>query len=242
MANADQALREDLLAEIEAAWIGRRDATVVDRLAAQHPEYAEDLYEFFADLFSAERRDNIPAEVENELGESLERWFEATGQHIAREAAEAALSATPTTPPAAPAAPDATEPARSNATGTETEDARESARPYLALVEDHTGLDTGEIAERLGDGYTVELLLLTQRYPQLYPAPVRSEFASRTEQQFGIPSEQVLLSFEYQPELRMAASRSKAYGASPLTWEDLLQRAGLTPERQRSWADLAKER
>lgn len=242
MANADQALREDLLAEVEAAWIGRRDATVVDRLAAQHPEYAEDLYEFFADLFFAERRDKISEEGESGLGESLERWFEEKGQHIAREAAESARSATSATLPTDPAAQDAIEPADSNATGTQTEDARESARPYLALVEDHTGLDTNEIAERLGDGYTAELLLLTQRYPQLYPAPVRSEFASRTEQQFGIPSEQVLLSFEYQPELRVAASRSKAYGASPSTWEDLLQRAGLTPERQRSWADLAKER
>src|SRR5687768_8247510 len=126
MANAE-ALREDLLLEVEAAWIGRREATVVDRLAALHPEHAETLYEFFAEVFFAERRDKIPEEVENQLGESLERWFEEKGQYITREAAEAARSATPTTPPATPAAPDAIEPAGSNATVTETEDARESA-------------------------------------------------------------------------------------------------------------------
>jgi hypothetical protein len=239
MANADQALREDLLAEVEAAWIGRRDATVVDQLAALHPEYAEDLYEFFADLFFAERRDEIPAEVENQLGESLEHWFEEKGQHIAREAAEAARSANPTTPPAVPTAQEAVEPA--DPAPAATEGARESARPYLVLVEDRTGLETAEIAEKLGDDCTAELLLFTQRYPELYPPPVRREFASRTQRLFGIPAEQVLQSFEYQPELRIAASRSKGYSSPPATWEDLLLRVGLTPEKQRSWADLAKE-
>lgn len=36
-----------LFAQIETAWEERGDAGVVDRLAAEHPEYAEELYSFF---------------------------------------------------------------------------------------------------------------------------------------------------------------------------------------------------
>lgn len=50
--NAD--LLYALCVEIETAWNDRRDGTVVDRLAADHPALASELYEFFALLIQAE--------------------------------------------------------------------------------------------------------------------------------------------------------------------------------------------
>lgn len=43
-----------LCAEIEIAWADRQDDTVADKLAAQHPEYARSLYDFFSLLVALE--------------------------------------------------------------------------------------------------------------------------------------------------------------------------------------------
>lgn len=43
-----------LCAEIEIAWADRQDDTVADKLAAQHPEYARSLYDFFSLLIALE--------------------------------------------------------------------------------------------------------------------------------------------------------------------------------------------
>jgi hypothetical protein len=239
MANPDQALLDDLLAEVEAAWIGRRDATVVDRLAAQHPQHAEELYEFFAELFFAERGDNVPTGLEDALGESLDRWFEERGRHIANEAVEAARSAEASTPPEPSPVTDAAASAPPSPTPSGGEGARASARPFLTLVEETTGLEAEEIAERLGD-LTAEFLLFTERYPELYPFPVRRELGRRTQRLFGIPVEEVILAFEYRPEIRIAASRSRGYTGRPASFEELLRRAGLSFEQQRYWTNLAR--
>lgn len=238
MANPDQALLDDLLTEVEAAWIGRRDATVVDRLAAQHPQHAEELYEFFADLFFAERGDNVPAGLEDGLGESLDRWFEERGRHIASEAVEEVRTDEAPTPEPTPAT-DAVASVAPISTPSGREGAHSSARPFLTLVEEVTDLDAEEVAARLGD-VTVDFLLFTERYPELYPLPVREEFGRRAEGLFGIPTEVVLLAFKYRPEIRMAASRSRGYTGRPASFEELLRRAGLSFEQQRYWTNLAR--
>jgi len=45
-----------------AAWTSTREDRLVDKLAAEHPEYAEELYEFFADLVEAEQDYNYRME------------------------------------------------------------------------------------------------------------------------------------------------------------------------------------
>ncbi len=53
-AQFDRDTLDRLCAEVEIAWADRRDDAAVDRLAAQHPEYARSLYDFFALLVTLE--------------------------------------------------------------------------------------------------------------------------------------------------------------------------------------------
>lgn len=53
--NRDSDLLFTLCERVEITWNARRDAAIVDQLAAEHPSYAEALYEFFALLIQSER-------------------------------------------------------------------------------------------------------------------------------------------------------------------------------------------
>src|SRR6201999_1413910 len=57
MGEDSEDLLPPFLEEIEAAWNARGDAEVVHRLAAAHPQLAQEFYEFFADLLDA--RDDL---------------------------------------------------------------------------------------------------------------------------------------------------------------------------------------
>lgn len=86
MQNAAQHL-EDLLAETERAWLDRRDATVVDRLAGEHPEHAAALYEFFSGLVFGPREDAVPGELARQAAERTRAWLAGEGRERARHAA-----------------------------------------------------------------------------------------------------------------------------------------------------------
>lgn len=86
MATASQPL-DDLLAETERAWLDRRDAGVVDRLAAEHPEHAEELYAFFSGLVFGEDEGAVPEELARQAAERTRSWLDDEGFERAREAA-----------------------------------------------------------------------------------------------------------------------------------------------------------
>lgn len=69
---------DDLCAAAERAWTDRRDPTTVDRLAAEHPEHAEELYDFFADLVVG-AREAIPREAARRAAERTRRWLGEEG-------------------------------------------------------------------------------------------------------------------------------------------------------------------
>lgn len=75
--------KDEVFADLEAAWIGDRDASAVDRLAAAHPQHSEELYAFFADMVLGER-EQAP------VGFDALAWLEREGHEIGRQAAEAA--------------------------------------------------------------------------------------------------------------------------------------------------------
>lgn len=228
MATIDDEVLDALYAEVEAAWFDRRDPSVVDRLAAEHPRFSEELYGFFADLVLGEGE----AGVIKDLNWSVQGWLEREGHQIGRDAAEAARggSTPPDSPPALAMPPAATTPASgANAS-------------FLTLVEDASDLDGSEIAERLKPNVTIELLLATGQHPELFPPRVQEELARRAEEAFGIPAATSLASFGYVPVRHLrAASRGQAYGAAPTSFPELLRRCGLTAEQQMYWISIAKE-
>lgn len=228
MAMMDDEIGDEVFAELEAAWVGRRDASAVDRLAAEHPELSEELYEFFADLVLGEGDASQPGAPEGAPRWDAQAWLELEGHRIGREAAEAARGGTQ--PPHAPVAL----PLPAVGAGAEL--------PFLDFVEEVTELDGEAIALRLEPNVSIELLLATRRHPELFPRQVREELALRAERLFGISTAESLASFDYEPARhRRAASRGKAYGAAPTSFRELLRQCGLTPEQQMYWISIAKE-
>ena len=225
MAMMDDEIRDEVFAELEAAWIGSRDAAAVDRLAAEHPELSEELYEFFADMVFGERDPGTPEGVPRW---DAQAWLEREGHQIGREAADAARGGNQ--PPHGPAAlpfPRASAGAK---------------LPFLDLLEEMTRLEDEDIAARLEPNVSIELLLAAGDYPKLFPSQVREELARRAERVFGIPTAHSLGAFDYQPARHLrAASRGGVYGAAPTTFRELLRRCSLTPEQQMYWISLSKE-
>lgn len=86
--------RDEVFAELEAAWVGNRDASAVDRLAAAHPHLSEELYGFFSDLVLGEGPDGVLDAPEGVSRWDVQAWLEREGHQIGREAAEAARVAT----------------------------------------------------------------------------------------------------------------------------------------------------
>lgn len=120
--NAD--LLHALCVEIEITWNARRDATVVDRLAVDHPDLADALYEFFALLVQSEldldQPDDALGERDARARQQLEAGGYAEAADIARRegtfasrtddevpvpGASAELRTPASVPPAAPSTP-----------------------------------------------------------------------------------------------------------------------------------------
>jgi hypothetical protein len=232
MATMDDEILDDLFEEVEAAWTGRRDGSIVDRLAADHPRFSAELYEFFADLVLGEGEEGILDVPKGVQRWSVQEWLTREGHQIGREAAAAARGGTtpPDAPPALPLLPAA------GGSGSAP------AQSFFTLLEDRTDLEGEDIAEQLGPNVTVELLLATGQQPELFPKTVREELARRAEQVFGTSAALSLASFDYVPVLHLrAASRGKSFGAAPTSFRELLRRCGLSPEQQMYWISIAKE-
>jgi len=80
-------LLQALCEQLEIMWNEHRDATLVDRLAADHPEFAGALYEFFGILVQAEldldRHDSTLADADTRA----RTWLDAGGYEQVAEAA-----------------------------------------------------------------------------------------------------------------------------------------------------------
>lgn len=69
-----------LLAEIEARWVNDQNHETVDKLAAENPQYAEELYEFFEFLVKSEfEPDEVSSDEERESEKQLIVWLELEG-------------------------------------------------------------------------------------------------------------------------------------------------------------------
>ncbi len=70
---------DELCAAAERAWVDRRDPGAADRLAADHPEHAEELYDFFAALVEGTRGDSVPDATARRAAERTRSWLHEEG-------------------------------------------------------------------------------------------------------------------------------------------------------------------
>jgi len=109
--NKDEILKDHLFSRIETEWGKNRNDNIVDELAAENPELANELYEFFALLIELELDDDESDEIEvdeDQAGdEKIKNWLETEGLEIALAAAASECKTTTitTTPPTNPSPP-----------------------------------------------------------------------------------------------------------------------------------------
>jgi len=224
---------ERLFAEIERAWMDRRDRTTVYKLADLHPELRDELYEFYEDLVlganDTSSRDAGAADAR------VADWLRTTGFGIARAAAvEAQARPTTTVTPgslseANQQVHDSDGSPKATATGSPKED-----EPWLAFLKRRTGDSLPGLARGLTNA-TAEFVVLVSRHTRLVPPGVKRELARQVEERWGISANESLTCLASGPRLVRAASRSTAFDPEPSTFDELLNRSNLTSAQKQVW-------
>lgn len=202
---------------IERAWMENNDDSIVDRLAAEHPELAETLYLFFAAVVDA------PDELGRhrpELAQSAARtrdWLERVGF---KRATEAGLNrgSVETTP-------------------TPTRKVAESATPtFIGLLRQITGANPRELAAELG--IPLDFLVQVSSNAAKLPNNVRRELALRAHRARNVGVELALESLSAVAYVPRAASRKDAFSATPASYLEIVVNSKLSDADKLFWSSL----
>jgi hypothetical protein len=230
-------LVEQLFAEIERAWIDRQDRTTVYKLADKHPEFRDELYEFFEDLVLGPGSE--PSRDEREAEVKVADWLRSTGFGLARAAAsevqasgKTTATSTEVTRVPAPAGTSKS-PERGLGESVATKD-----ETWLAFLKRRTGQGISGLAQSLTDA-TTEYVAMVSRYPNLVPEGVKRELARQVEERWGIDCRESLGLLAVQPRLVKAAARSVPFEPEPRDFEELLERSALTASQKQAWLRYA---
>ncbi len=230
-------LIEKLFAEIERAWMDRRDRTTVYKLADLHPELRDELYEFYEDLVlgasDVSSGDSAAADAR------VASWLGTKGFGIARAAAaEAQAGASTTLTPGSVFGADAQAPrTESSPKGTLAGSSPKKDEPWLAFLKRRTGHGVPGLAQGLTNA-TAEFVVLISRHPRIVPPAVKRELARQVEELWGISAHESLTCLASEPRLIRAASRPTEFEQEPSTFDELLNRSHLTSTQKQAWLSL----
>ncbi len=230
----DRDLLAELLGQIERAWVDRHDRMLVYELSEKHPEFRDQLYEFFEDLVLGPSKDDS-IEIE-EAEERVHHWLQSSGLDIAKAAAaqEWAMRVTsdPTSSPAATSADDGISVEKVVAGQGKTE-------TFLVFLRRRLGQKLPELAKSLPN-VTTEFLVLVSRHPNLVPDQVKQTFARYVEERWRIPMKESFVYLAREPTILRAASRSQPFENEPASFQELLERGKLNAEQKTFWLKLTK--
>ena len=212
-----------LMEEIEGAWITRRDNTLVHALAAQHPDLAEELYLFFADVVGASEALGDKPERLGAIAQRFAKWVEDEGFALA---AGARSSSTESTQPSPSPLLQPTTPVP-------------KAKSFLGILKDLTGAGADKLAAALD--ISPDFLADLSTHVAVLSTRARLELAKRAHKALGIDESLLMASLEATStyQIQRAASRDNAYTRPSLTYDELVNRSRLDPERKRFWLGLA---
>jgi len=223
-----------LYAELETVWNDTRDAAIVDRLAAKHPQNSSELYDYFALLIESQLGSE-QAEVERSAQKTRE-WLEAEGFRAAHEIAGSLRSTTTTTPdpdeggtPGSPAgemsipAPNESQPPGGG-----------KVLSFAVYARSKAGLTPLQSAERMD--VPVPVLLMVENEPPDAQLGIRREIADRSVAADLDPEE----SYKSLRAPQQRAALNKSTGP-PKSFRKRLANVGLTPEQLEFWLSLADE-
>jgi hypothetical protein len=205
---------QPLLEHLEEAWNATRDAHLVDRLAADQPARAQEIYEFFVDLVEAELdRDRKRPEFARS-DERTRQWLLDEGFRAAAAAKAASASSSVTTSAA---------PLMSG-----------NIRPMLGLLKEETGEGVDALARALD--VTPDFLVDISDHADVVPIQARIELAGRIERARGIDRSRTMAALTVPGrQLQRAASRDRPYVADVPTFAELVERSSLDHSRKQEW-------
>jgi hypothetical protein len=227
-------LMNRLFGEIEHAWRDRRDRMVVYRLAKEHPELRDELYEFFEDLVLGDG-DEVSSDTA-EAEERVARWIHSSGLDIAAAAARRERVNTPATTTSRRG--DASAPLQ-QATHHQPHTTA-MASTWVSFLRQRIHCALPDVAKALPN-VTVEYLVLVSRHPDKVPRAVCNKLATFVETRWRVPADESLkyLSTTNQNLVVRAASRSSPFAQEPADFEELLNRAALSQEQKDFWLQYA---
>jgi hypothetical protein len=116
--------------------------------------------------------------------------------------------------------------------------AEERQISFVTLLKERTGERKQKVlADELG--VTVQFLVLVSEHSALLTLGARSEIANRVKRARGIELAETIRALQGGPAgVQKAASRSSAHEAPKLTYEDLVQHAGLDEKEKKIWMSL----
>jgi len=113
------------------------------------------------------------------------------------------------------------------------------SRSALAELRERTQMPASAIAREMD--VTVAFLSAVGRYPKVVPIQWWKELDSRAERKLQVPGGTVMSTREHPYQEQMAASRETTYAQEDVTYENILDQAGMDEEAKRYWLALATE-
>lgn len=225
---------EELCAQIENAWSSYSDATLVDRLATEHPDYSADLYDFFALLIESELNPTEAGEIQK-TSEIAGSWLESEGfeavHKIVREQRDETPLTTPspTNPPANPS-----QVSVESDSDTEISNSPNNVLPFKALAKERLGFEEADIDEKIAP---IEIVEYVQKQPSGTYKNTRGAIVQKAVF-YGIDEEEGNQSINSQT-MRHAARRRT--NQKNLSLKKLVKKIPMSAEKRKHWLSIAEE-
>ena len=228
--DSNQELLSNLYSQIERAWVDDHNRLLVYELGQKHPEFRDELYEFFEDLVLGPGTATIEIE---EAEDQVDQWLQGSSLEILRTAAAKEWAMRVTTGATSSAVSDDNE-----MTVTEEKVAGKNENENFQLFLRR------RLHQKLVDlvvswpNVTTEYLVLVSRHTALVPERVKETLARYVETRWQIPIRESLIYLDAEQTVLRAASRKQPFEKEPSDFQELLERAGLSAEQKSFWLKL----
>lgn len=228
--DSNQELLSKLCSQIERAWVDDHNRLLVYELGQKHPEFRDELYEFFEDLVLGPGTATIEIE---EAEDRVDQWLQGSSLEILRTASAKEWAMRVTTGATSPVVSDDNE-----MTVTEEKVAGKNENENFQLFLRR------RLHQKLVDlvvswpNVTTEYLVLVSRHTALVPERVKETIARYVEERWQIPIRESLNYLDAEQTVLRAASRKQPFEKEPSDFQELLERAGLSAEQKSFWLKL----
>jgi len=226
---------EELYARIETAWVEQRDYRLTDQLAAQFPQFKDDLHDFFALLIDGELGDPPSPSAAAESIERTKQWLKAEGFEQSKRLAkttqqESGVTAIQSENAAGKSTPDDL-----------VKDIDDDNSDLMGMLRDHTGLSSEQITEE-NEIPDVVMVYFEDHYVYT-PVPVVEEILDRFSIRYGLGKNRLrwVASRGGHTAQKVAALRISSYPLGVPSFVEMIKQSKLKKSEKDYWLALAEK-